>query len=74
LNRDPVGPRGLIYGLGDDAVFAIDPADNSAKIVARDSSIGGAPGKRSAFGFFVTPEGVLYYGSGATLMKCRLSP
>ena len=72
LNREPVGPRGLIYGLGQDAVFAIDPADNSAKIVARDPSIGGGAGKRGAFGFFVTQDGVLYYGSGATLMRCFL--
>jgi hypothetical protein len=72
LNREPVGPRGLIYGLGEGAVFAIDPTDNSARIVARDPSIGGGPGERGAFGFFVTQDGVLYYGAGATLMRCFL--
>lgn len=71
LNREPVGPRGLLYGLGDDAVFSIDPADHSARIVARDPSLG-SPGERGAFGFYVTQDGVLYYGSEATLMRCKL--
>ncbi|MFA7006496.1 MAG: hypothetical protein WC429_20810, partial [Verrucomicrobiia bacterium] len=39
LSDEPAGPRGLIYGVGDDAVFAIDPTDHSAKIVARDASL-----------------------------------
>ena len=73
LNDEPVGPLGLIYGLGDDAVFAIAPADHSARVVARDPSISGSgAGAWGASGFFVTLEGVLYYGSGATLMRCRL--
>ncbi len=71
LNREPVGPKGLLYGMGDDAVFAIDPADDSVQVIARDPSIG-RPGARAAHGFFVTPEGILYFGSGATLMRCRL--
>ena len=72
LNREPVGPRGLIVGLGDDAVYCIDPADNSARVLARHPSIG-SPGKGGAHGFFVTPDGVLYYGSEATLMRYRLA-
>ena len=72
LNREPVGARGLIVGLGDDAVYCIDPADNSARILGRHPSIG-SPGKRRAHGFFVTEEGILYYGSEATLMRCRLA-
>jgi outer membrane protein assembly factor BamB len=72
LNREPVGPRGLIVGLGDDAVYCIDPADNSARVLGRHPSIG-SPGKRGAHGFFVTPDGVLYFGSEATLMRCRLA-
>ncbi|MDP6778075.1 MAG: hypothetical protein QGI83_15060 [Candidatus Latescibacteria bacterium] len=71
LNREPVGQQGLIVGLGDDAVYCIDPADHSARILGRHPSIG-SPGKRGAHGFFVTPEGVLYYGSEATLMRYQL--
>jgi len=66
LNDEPVGERGLIYGLGDDAIFAIDPADHSLAVIARDESL------KSAFGFLVTPDGVLYYGSGSTLWRCKL--
>jgi outer membrane protein assembly factor BamB len=66
LADEPVGPGGLIYGLGDNAVFAINPVDRTARIVAQDPSLA------KAFGFFVTPDEVLYYGSGAHLMHCRL--
>jgi outer membrane protein assembly factor BamB len=66
LSDEPAGPRGLIYGLGDDAVFAIDPADHSAKVVARDVSL------KRAFGFCVTQDETLYYGCGSRLMRCRL--
>jgi len=67
LNDAPVGPRGLIYGLVDDAVVAIDPADHSVSVVAEHESIG------RAHGFFVTEAGVLYYGSGSELWRCDLS-
>ncbi|MCX6898718.1 MAG: hypothetical protein NT105_08470 [Verrucomicrobia bacterium] len=66
LSDEPADPRGLIYGVGDDAVFAIDPADHSAKIVVRDKSLS------HAFGFFVTQDETLYYGCGSRLMRCRL--
>ena len=66
LHGEPVGERGLICGLGDDAVFAIDPTDNRVKIIARHESIS------PAHGFCITSDGGLYYGSGATLMRCRL--
>jgi len=66
LHGEPVGAAGLIYGLGDDALFAIDPADNSVRVVARHKSIA------RAHGFCITPTGDLYYGSGATLMRCKL--
>ncbi|MGE5530644.1 MAG: hypothetical protein ACM3VW_00835, partial [Bacteroidota bacterium] len=66
LADEPVGPQGLIYGLGDDAVFAIDPKDNSVKVIGRDASLNGA------HGFFVNQQGVLYYGSGPTLWRCKL--
>jgi hypothetical protein len=64
----PVGARGLICGLGDDTVFAIDPADHSARIIARHKTL------EKAFGYFITAEGVLYYGSESHLMRCRLAP
>ena len=66
LQDNPVGPKGLIVGLADDAIFAIDPADNSLSILAQDKSLFGT------LGFWVTDEGVVYYGSGATLWKCDL--
>ncbi len=65
LSDDPVA--GLIYGLVDDRVFAIDPADHSVKVVAEHESIS------RAHGFHVTPEGVLYYGSGPDLWRCDLT-
>jgi hypothetical protein len=66
LADEPVGPRGLIYGLGDDAVFAIHPADHSVKVVARDAALKGA------HGFCITRTGMLYFGSGSHLMRCKL--
>jgi hypothetical protein len=62
----PVDAGGLIYGLGDDALFAIDPSDHRVKVVARHKSV------QAAFGYFVTGDGFLYYGSGSRLMRCRL--
>lgn len=45
--------------------YVFDPATNTARILARHESI------KRAYGFYATQEGVLYYGSGATLMRCR---
>jgi hypothetical protein len=64
LNDKPVGPAGLIYGLGDDALFALDPRDNACRVVGRHPAIA------TARGFLVTDDGMLYFGSGATLWKC----
>lgn len=66
LSDEPVGARGLIYGVGDDAVFALNPADHSATVVGRHPSLKGA------HGFMVTTDGVLYYGSGPELWRCKL--
>jgi outer membrane protein assembly factor BamB len=66
LADDPIGDRGLIYGVGDDAVFAINPADQGAEVVGRASEL------RDAHGFCVTRGGMLYFGSGAHLMRCKL--
>ena len=63
LNDTPIGPAGLMYGLGDDALFAIDPTDHSVTTIARHPSLKGA------FGFSVTADGVLYYGAGGTLWQ-----
>jgi len=68
LHEQPVGPEGLIIGLVDDAVWAIDPADHSARVLARHESIAHAQG------FMVTEDGVLYYGSQAHLWRCWLVP
>ena len=67
LHDEPVGPAGLIIGLGDDAVFAIDPANHGVRVLARHESL------RRAHGFLVTDDGALYYGSGATLMRVKLN-
>lgn len=66
LHDRPVGPQGLLIGLASDAIFGIDPADNSLTVLARDKSVAGA------LGFWVTDEGQVYYGSGATLWRCDL--
>ena len=66
LADEPFGPAELIYGLGDDAVFVIDPADGSAKIVGRD------PALKDAFGFCVAHDGRLYFGRHGHLMRCQL--
>jgi outer membrane protein assembly factor BamB len=66
LVDEPFGPQGLIYGLGDDAIFAIDPADHSARIIARDA------GLKDIQGFHVAQDGMLYFGSGSHLKRCRL--
>jgi hypothetical protein len=52
--------------MGDLVLGFIDPATNTARVLARHPSI------RLARGFCVTKDGVLYYGSEATLMRCRL--
>jgi len=66
LHDAQVGPKKLLVGLADDAIFGIDPADNSVTILAQDKSVFGA------LGFWVTDDGMVYYGSGATLWRCSL--
>jgi outer membrane protein assembly factor BamB len=66
LADEPFGPRGLIYGLAEDTIFAIDPADHSAKVVVRD------PALKQAYGFCIAHDGMLYFGSGSHLMRCKL--
>ena len=66
LNDATVGPRGIVYGIGNGAVFAFDPADNAVRIVGKHPSLD------RVHGFLVTSDGALYYGSGADLWRCRL--
>ena len=68
LAHDAVGSRGLIYGIGDDAIFAIDPQDHSARIVARHPSLA------HSRGLFANADEILYYGSGAHLWRVILDP
>jgi streptogramin lyase len=56
---------GLIYGLGDDALFVFDPATRKARVVARHSSIA------SARGLHVSACGDLFYINGASLWRAR---
>jgi hypothetical protein len=63
---EPFGPRGWIYGIGDDAVVAIDPAHREAKVIGRD------PVLARAFGFCVSHDGWLYFGAGSHLLRCQL--
>lgn len=66
LHPAPVGPDGLIYGIARGAIIAIDSRDNSASVIAEHESL------RSGHGLYVTDDKVLYYGSGANLMRYKL--
>jgi hypothetical protein len=56
-----------LVGLGADAVFAIDPRARTVEVLGRHDSL------KRAHGFLVTEEGWLYYGSGSSLWRCRLT-
>lgn len=66
MHEIPVGDAGLIVGLIDDAIFAIDPADHSTRVLARHPSLA------TAQGFMVDSTGTLYYGSEGELWRCDL--
>ncbi len=66
LSDTPIGPRGLVYGIGQGILFAFDPTGNAVKVV------GSHPCFAKAQGFLVTADGTLYVGSGAELWRCRL--
>ena len=65
LHDSPVGPEGLILGIGDDAIFAINPKDHRTSVLGRDASL------KYTHGFYVTQDGTVYYGSRATLMRAK---
>lgn len=64
----PAGPEGLIFGIGDDAVFAIDPSDHSARVLAHHPSLADAKG------LMATADGVLYYVNGSHLWRVDMYP
>jgi hypothetical protein len=66
FSHHAAGSRGLIYGAGEDAIFAIDPKDHGARIVARHPSL------KQGRGFYVSRDETIYYGSGAHLWCARL--
>ncbi len=68
LAHEPAGPDGLIYGMGDGAIFAIDPADHSVQVVAKHPSL------ERGHGFYAATDGTLYYGSGSHLWRAILNP
>ncbi len=67
LSDKPVGVKGLVIGVGDDAVFAIDPGSREVRVLARHDSL------KRTHGFLVTEDGWLYYGSGSSLWRSRLA-
>lgn len=66
LSPQPRGPRGLVYGVGDDALFAIDPATREARIVGRD------PVLKTANAFFVSEDDTLYVAVGPRLKRAKI--
>ena len=68
---DAAGPDGLIYGLMDDAVFAIDPADHSCRIVGHHPSIARKfeDALHGTLAEWSAADGTLYYGSGSELWR-----
>lgn len=66
FHSEPVGSEGKIYGISGGAIIAIDPADHSASVVAEDESL------RRGRALYITDDKILYYGSGASLMRYQL--
>lgn len=62
------GDDNRIYGLGDDALFAIDLITREAQVLARHHSI------KAAHGISVAENGDVYYGSGTYLWRARAVP
>lgn len=63
------GPDGRIFGAGPGFLFAVDPESGEATVIARHPSL-----KTRIFELFLTPEGVLYYGSDTELWRVNLYP
>jgi len=58
--------NGLVIGVGESAVFAIDTEARTTKVLARHDSLRGGMG-----GFLLSADGTLYYGSATALWRCR---
>lgn len=75
LVRGSVGPDGTVYALTEGAVIGISPEDYQARVVATHPSIM----KRfhedlhGNFAAWLSPDGVLYYGSGSELWRVNLA-
>lgn len=67
LRDKPVGPRGLIVGIGSESIFGIDPIKHSCQKLAEHDSLSGR-----VHGFYVTDEGTAYYGHASHLWRCFL--
>jgi hypothetical protein len=70
LSDRPAGPKGWIYGVGSDAVFALDPSDHRIRVLARHPSL--TQESRSDT-ILVTNDLELYYGIGSHLWRCSLA-
>lgn len=66
LHDEPIGPRGLIVGLGGGAIVALDPETNEARVLAEHPSL------NTARAFMVAADGTLYYGCGVDLWRVKL--
>jgi len=66
LSDRPVGAKGLVVGVGDDGVFAIDPTARTVEVLARHDSLS------RTHGFLATEDKWLYYGSGSNLWRSQL--
>ena len=75
LVDEPSGPNNLILGLTEDAVFAIDPSDHSARVLGRHESIRAKfeDALHGTVAEWATPEGTLYYGSQGDLWRVDVS-
>jgi len=66
LHPAPLGEAGLIVGVCDDFVFALDPKGPRLRKLASDPSLLGTTG------FLVDVEGTLHYASRTRWRTCRL--
>ncbi|MFP3903059.1 MAG: hypothetical protein ACLFWB_02335 [Armatimonadota bacterium] len=62
-----VGPDGGIYTMIGDGIYRIDPDDHGISLIGRHEAI------NDAHGFYVSEDGMLYFGSGTHLWRCRLN-
>jgi hypothetical protein len=66
---DRPGPDGRLLGFFEGGVFAVDPKDNSAKVIAEHPSLDFIYGD-----IYLTERGVLYYSRHDELWRVNLYP